>query len=62
MRTELRFPVDGLKDATRGGWGDGVVGDTLDFHFRSSETGEVAGYVEFDAVGHGIVQDLIFGK
>jgi hypothetical protein len=51
---DLRFPVDGLEDATGGGWGDDVVGDALDLHFRSGEAGEVARDVEFDAVGHEI--------
>lgn len=53
---DLRFPINGLKDATRGGGGNDVVGDPLDFHFWPGEAGEVAGDVKLDAVGHGNVR------
>jgi len=49
---DLGLPIDSLEDAAGGGGGDDVVGDTLDFHFRSSEAGEVSAEVEFDSVGH----------
>ena len=50
---DLRFPIDGLKNTAGGGWGDDVVGDALDLHFRPGEAGEVAFDMELDAEGHG---------
>ena len=46
--------ADGRIGTAGGGRGDDVVGDALDFHFRSGETDEIARDVEFDAVGHEI--------
>lgn len=56
---DLWFPVDGFKDTASGGRGDDVVGDALDLHFGSGEAGEIAGDVEFDAVGHGMIGWLL---
>ena len=50
---ELWFPIDGFEDSASGGRGEYVVGDALDFHFGSGETGKIAGDVEFDVAGHG---------
>ena len=33
----LRLPVNSLKDATGGGRGDHIVGDTFDLHFGAGE-------------------------
>ena len=51
---DLGFPINCLQNAAGGRWGDDIVGDALDLHFGPGEAGEVAGDVEFDAVGHEI--------
>ena len=40
--TNLRLPVDRLKNAASSGRRDDVIGDPLEFHFWPSEAGEVA--------------------
>ena len=50
---DLRFPVNGFEDTTRGGWCNDVVGDALDLHFRAGEEGVIAGDLEVNVlVGH----------
>lgn len=45
---DLRFPIDGFEDATRGGWSDDIVGDAFDLHFGPREEGVIASDFEID--------------
>lgn len=51
---DLGLPVDGLKDAAGCGGGDDVVGNALDFHFRTRKEGVGAGDFENDGRFHGL--------
>ena len=59
--TDLRFPVDGFKDAASGGRRDNIIGDALDFHFGTREEGVVAGDFESDGRFH-VLADKVFGN